>query len=479
MTFNSPEFLLFFPIVVVLYYSVTYQYRIGLLLLSSYVFYMAHNPVMVVLLVLSTLVDYFCANWMYATPSVARRKLLLFSSIGINLGLLFAFKYWYFFFDNFRRVVEILGIVIEASPKGAYNIDNLLLPVGISFYTFQTMSYTIEVYRGKLIPEQRLDRFALYVAFFPQLVAGPIEKATRFLPQLRRMVSLDLTQVKKGILLMVWGFFLKVVVADRLGVYVDEVFLKTDSYQGLPLLLGSLFFGFQIYYDFSAYSTIAVGAAMILGYNLVQNFNRPFFSTSSTKFWQKWHISLMQWMRDYLYKPLKQSGMNRLFAVFVVFVAIGFWHGANWTFVVWSILNVGFLIAEVATQKVRKRLFASLGMPRKLINFLGWAMVIGYLFMTLIIFRASSLGHALLYFRNMIRLPNLHIDILNNSFELLLSAFLIAVVQVIHYYKGNNKVYELVWFRPAIVRWGIYMVLVFVFVLFGINRQDSFIYFQF
>lgn len=479
MTFNSPEFLLFFPIVVTLFYLVNHRYRVGILLLSSYIFYMAHNPVMVLLLAMSTLVDYCCANWMYATTSQLRKRMFLFTSVTVNLGLLFAFKYWYFFFENFRRVVEFLGITIEKLPVGAYNIDNLLLPVGISFYTFQTMSYTIEVFRGNLIPEKQLDRFALYVAFFPQLVAGPIEKATRFLPQLQRRVSLNIPEIKKGIILMVWGFFLKVVVADRLGIYVDEVFMRTDNYQGLPLLLGSLFFGFQIYYDFSAYSTIAVGAAMILGYNLVQNFNRPFFSTSSTQFWQKWHISLMQWMRDYLYKPLKQSGMNRLFAIFIVFVAIGFWHGANWTFVVWSVLNVCFIIAEVGTQKIRKRLFTRLGIPQNMVGFFGWATVIGYLFMTLIIFRASSLGHALLYFRNMIRVQGLQVDILNNYFELWLSIFLIVVVQIIHYYKGNSKVYELVSFRPPAVRWGIYLLLVFVFVLFGINRQDSFIYFQF
>ncbi len=479
MTFNSPEFLLFFPGVVILFYTVNHKYRIGLLLLSSYIFYMANNPVMVLLLALSTLVDYFCANSIYKVALSWKKRILLIISISVNLGLLFAFKYWFFFFENFRMFAEFLGVTMEEAPKGSYNIVNLLLPVGISFYTFQTMSYTIEVYRGNMKPESRLDIFALYVAFFPQLVAGPIEKATRFLPQLRRKITVDLPQIKKGLLLMVWGFFLKIVVADRLGLYVDEVFMRTDSYQGLPLVLGSLFFGFQIYYDFSAYSTIAVGAAMVLGYNLIQNFNRPFFATSSTQFWQKWHISLMQWMRDYLYKPLRDSGFNRLFALFLVFVAIGFWHGANWTFVVWSVLNVTFIIVEVSSHKLRRQIFTRLGISKRVINFLGWASVIGYLFMTLIIFRASSLSHAALYFRNMIRIPNLHVNILNDKFELALSLLLIVAVQVIHYFKGNNKIPELLMYKPAIVRWSVYVVLLFMFVLFGINRQDSFIYFQF
>lgn len=481
MTFNSFEFLLFLPLVVILFYLLPHKYRWALLLLASYYFYMAHEPTLVLLLLISTLVDYYCGLYMGGTDDKGRNKLLLGISITVNLGLLFMFKYWYFFLYNFNEVAGFFGVVeAETNNINTYNIDQILLPVGISFYTFQTMSYTIEVYRGNLKPETHFGRFALYVAFFPQLVAGPIEKATRFLPQLKRKINLDLENIKRGLVLIGWGLFLKVVISDRLGIYVDEVFADPEKYRGMPLVVGSFFFSYQIYYDFSAYSTIAVGAAQTMGYNLIQNFNRPIFSTSSVAFWQRWHISLMQWMRDYLYRPLiKNAGLSRLWAVIIVFFIIGLWHGASWTFVVWSLLNVAFFIVEVATASWRARLLKKLGVPKKLEHFMGWVMVIGYLTLTLVVFRASSISHAYIYFRNMVRINNLNINILDNAFELWLSFLLIFIVQTIHYFKGNSRVYELVLHRPKVWRWSIYLAFIFIFVLFGINRQDTFIYFQF
>lgn len=342
------------------------------------------------------------------------------------------------------------------------------------------MSYSFEVYRGNIKPEKHLGKFALYVAFFPQLVAGPIERASRLLPQLKQEVSVNIPNIKKGLILMAWGFFLKVVVADRLGIYVDEAFSNPDSPHNISLILGAIFFCFQIYYDFSAYTSIAIGTAKTMGYDLIQNFNRPIFSTSMAQFWQRWHISFTQWLREFLYKPLvRHYKFNRLTAVFIVFFINGLWHGANWTFVIWSLLNAFILILEITTNSKRHKLFNKLGIPKQIVKLSGWAFCLGYMTFTLIFFRSPTIPHALLYLKSMVSFGSLHIDILDNYFELILCLLLILIVQTIHYYKGNSKVYELVTQRPNYVRYAMYAGYILVIVLFAINRQNTFIYFQF
>src|SRR5690606_8318866 len=391
------------------------------------------------------------------------------------------FKYLFFFLDSLNGLLVQFGMEIPSAEKiHGYSIDQILLPVGISFYTFQTMSYTMDVYRGNITPEKHLGRFALFVAFFPQLVAGPIERASRLLPQFKKIALPDVQQIKRGLTFMAWGFFMKIVVADRLGVYVDTAYADIEGNKGLPLILAVFFFVFQIYFDFAAYTYIALGAARCLGITLINNFNRPLFSRSISQFWQRWHISLTQWIRDYLYRPLRRNAnMNRTLAVLIVFFVMGLWHGANWTFVIWGILNALFLIVEVSTYPYRKRIFDYLGMGTRLRGLLGWGAAFSFMLLSLIFFRSPSIGEALMYFQNLFVIPNLHFNILNSYFELILSFLLIIGVQLVHYFKGNNTFYELVELRPQWARWSIYFIYLIVLVLFGVNRQQSFIYFQF
>ncbi len=480
MLFNSFEFLLFFPIIIIGFYTIPHKYRWLWLLLGSYYFYMAHEFELVILLFISTAVDYFCGLKM-PTASKKAKKAYLLLSIFVNLGILFSFKYLSFFTSSIQGLLGFFGIIISNTENlGSYNFNQILIPVGISFYTFQTLSYTIDIYRGKIEPEKHFGVFALYVSFFPQLVAGPIERASRLIPQLKKKVDINLSNIKEGLIMMAWGFFLKVVVADRLGIYADAAFENPESTHALSLILGFIFFSFQIYYDFSAYVSIAIGAAKTLGVNLMANFNRPVFSTSAAQFWQRWHISLANWLRDYLYSPLtRKLKISRLAAVFIVFFVNGLWHGANWTFIIWSLLNVIILIAEIGTNKVRGKIIKKLNIPKKIVSFLGCFIVIGYLFHTLIFFRSPSVTHALTYIEHMYKFGSLHINIIGNYFEVFLSILLIFIVQTIHYYKGNAKVYELVVNRPKYLRYSMYLVYILIIVLFAVNRQNSFIYFQF
>ena len=481
MLFNSFEFLIFCPIVIVVFYCISHTYRWLWLLLASYYFYMASEPSLVILLLISTFVDYYSGLKINVSTSQKVKKTYLGISLLTNLTLLFSFKYLNFFTENVEYIARYLGFAFaEENSTGGYNFSKVVLPVGISFYTFQTMSYSIDVYRGHIEPERHLGKFALFVAFFPQLVAGPIERANRLIPQLNKHVYVNSKDIRQGVFYMAWGLFLKIVVADRLGIYVDEAFNDPEGNQGLPLLLGHWFFGFQIYYDFAAYTSIAIGAAKTLGIDLMQNFNRSFFFKSAEEFWKKWHISLTQWFRDYLYRPLTRVlKIKRFYAVLIVFFVTGLWHGANWTFIIWGLLNAFLLILEVASKSWRLSIFQKFRVSKKMRTLPGYLFVLSYVMFSLIFFRSPSVGHALFYIQQLFEVHSLHINILNNYFELGLSIFLIIAVQLIHYYKGNAKIHELVLERSTIVRWSIYVCFIFSIVLLGLNRQNTFIYFQF
>lgn len=480
MLFNSFEFLLFFPVIFVGYFITPHKYRWLWLLVASYFFYMVHSPELVILLFISTVVDYIAALKIARAQGKSRKFYLIFS-ITVNIGMLCTFKYLAFFTDTITQLVTFSGINTNNEILfGSYNFSQILLPVGISFYTFQTLSYTIDVYRRKIEPETHLGLFALYVCFFPQLVAGPIERASRLLPQLKKQTNIQLLNVKQGLITMAWGFFLKVVVADRLGLYVDEAFKNPESPHGIALALGALFFCFQIYFDFSAYTAIAIGTAKTLNIDLIHNFNRPFFSTSSAQFWKRWHISFMQWLRDYIYQPLvKNYKLNRVTAILIVFFINGLWHGANWTFVVWSLLNALLLMLEVSTNKIRQRFFKKFKIPHKIVALLGWGIITCYLTLSLVFFRATSVAHALVYIKSIFQIGSLHINLLNNYIELVLCLVLIILVQTVHYFKGNNKIHELVIGKPTYIRWGFYISFIVIICLLAINRQNTFIYFQF
>ena len=350
MTFDSFPFLVFLPLVVGIYWWLPHHWRKFWLLGASYCFYMYWNPALIVLLIFSTIVDYGCSRGMECVSS-DRRKLLLLISITVNLGLLFSFKYLDFFGEVVNSLCSLAGLPYRVPAF------HWILPVGISFYTFQTMSYTIDVYREKFPAERDFVCFALYVTFFPQLVAGPIERAGSLLPQLKEKHLFSREDFVAGAQLLISGFFRKVVIADLCGQFVDRVYGADGPVDGAAVAIATLLFAVQIYCDFAGYSEIAAGSARLMGIRLMRNFNRPYLSGSIREFWRRWHISLSSWFTDYIYVPLggNRKGLKRqIFATLVVFAASGLWHGARWTFVLWGLLHGGLMVLELLFGKRKK-----------------------------------------------------------------------------------------------------------------------------
>ncbi|MEL6649783.1 MAG: MBOAT family O-acyltransferase [Bacteroidota bacterium] len=342
MLFNSLAYLIFFPAVVSLFFLLPHRFRWIMLLGASYYFYLSWKAEYLVLILFSTLLSYYCALQIEQRPNA--RKAWLWLSILGNLSVLFFFKYFNFLGEATQSLLS--AVQIDIVPPYL----DFLLPVGISFYTFQTLSYTIDIYRGQQKAERHLGLYALYVSFFPQLVAGPIERSGNLLPQFKTRQVLRYESIASGVQQMLWGFFKKLVVADRLALYVNEIYADPQQFSGLTLLLATILFSFQIYCDFSAYSDIAIGTARCMGYDLMENFRRPYFARSVAEFWRRWHISLSTWFRDYLYIPL---GGNRVSVprwylnLLIVFLVSGLWHGANWTFVFWGGLHALYLIGSL------------------------------------------------------------------------------------------------------------------------------------
>ncbi len=329
MLFNSWQYLIFFPIVVLIYFVLPKKGKNTWLLVSSYYFYMGWNVKYIVLLFFTTVVTYTGALLI----EKYRKKGFLFLTIVLNFGVLFYFKYVQFAWDNLGHICSRLGI-----PFTEHEFD-ILLPVGISFFTFQAVGYTIDVYRKEIYAERNFLRYALFVSFFPQLVAGPIERSKNLLKQLDKTYAYSYDRMREGLLLMLWGFFLKLVIADRAAIFVDTVFGDTNKYAGLYIVVATIIFAFQIYCDFYGYSVIAMGSARIIGLNLMDNFNAPYFSRSVAEFWRRWHISLSTWFRDYLYIPLggsRKSKIRNYLNLMTVFLTSGLWHGAAWTYVTWG-----------------------------------------------------------------------------------------------------------------------------------------------
>jgi len=394
MLFNSWHFAVFFPTVAILHFLLPYRQRWMLLLVASYVFYMFSVPAYALLLVVSTLIDYSLGRAMARTGDRRTRIRYLVASLTSNLGLLFTFKYFNFFAESFEALGQWVGVSFVAPHS------DLILPVGISFYTFQTLSYSIDVFRGRHAPEKHLGRYALFVAFFPQLVAGPIERSSNLLPQIREKHDFDYERIAGGLKLMGWGLFKKVVVADHLATLVNAVYNEPSGLVGFHFTLATLFFAFQIYCDFSGYSDMAIGAAQVLGYRLMINFDRPYLARSISDFWSRWHISLSSWFRDYLYIPLGGSrvAVPRWYLnLLIVFLISGLWHGAQWTFVIWGALHGGYLVFALATRPHRERMARSLGLERfgRLHSLLQGLTVFGLVCFAWIFFRANSLGEAL------------------------------------------------------------------------------------
>ena len=446
-----------------------------------------------ILIIISTVIDYFAAIQMSKQTVLSKRKLYLLLSLFVNLGLLFGFKYFNFFSDSLRTIFDQFNIL--------YNVPTfkVLLPVGISFYTFQTLSYTIDVYRKKREPERHLGIFALYVAFFPQLVAGPIERSTRLLPQLVKKYNFDYDRVTDGLKLMLWGFFKKIVIADRIAVIVNQVYSNPNEAVGIPLLIGTYLFAFQIYCDFSGYSDIAIGAAKVFGIDLMQNFRRPYFAKSIREFWQRWHISLSTWFRDYLYRPLggnHSSTWRWYYNIMIVFLISGLWHGANWTFVIWGGLHGSYYLFSYWTRNIRPRLtrvfkLDKLPFLHRIIRvlFIFHIVLFGWIF-----FRANTFSDAIFIVTHLFvglgemlnRISEMGITpgIFNYGFDLPVSEMIIGMCAILvlgihHLLQRKQSVRIWLKTKPIWLRWLVYYSLLFSILVFGYLEPSEFIYFQF
>ncbi len=352
MLFNTLNYLCFFPIVVLVYFLLATKLRWIWLLFASYFFYMCWKPEYALLIFTSTLVTWVSSLLIHKYESLGKKKFFLVSSLLINLGILFFFKYYGFFQLNTNGLLSYLNININLP-----NFD-ILLPVGISFYTFQALGYTIDVYQKKIKPELNLGKYALFVSFFPQLVAGPIERSTHLLPQFSQKFTFDYDRIKDGLIIIIWGLVKKVVIADRLAMFVNPVYDNPTAYSGLNLILATVFFAFQIYADFSSYSDIAVGSAKVMGFDLMENFRRPYLAKTIGEFWRRWHISLSTWFRDYLYLPLGGSRVSKLCYfrnILIIFVVSGIWHGASWNFLVWGALHGFYMIFGGLLMHIRNK----------------------------------------------------------------------------------------------------------------------------
>jgi len=493
MLFNSLEFLVFFPVVVSGYYFLPPRYRWILLLAASYLFYMAWRVEYLALLLLSTGVDYFCSRKMDEASSLLKKRAFLYISLFTNLGVLLTFKYYNFFIEEVGRLLSLISISVTTPTL------ELLLPMGISFYTFQTMSYTIDVYNGRIKAERHLGIFALFVSFFPQLVAGPIERAGNLLSELKKEHSFSYRNVADGLKLMAWGFFKKIVIADRLAIMVDHVYHAPTEYFALPLALSTILFAFQIFCDFSGYSDIAIGAALVLGVKLMRNFNRPYHATSPREFWKRWHISLSTWFRDYVYIPL---GGNRTvkwrwyYNLFITFTISGLWHGANWTFIIWGALHGGYLIVSHATSRWRKPLENKLKgvWQQKVLHHLKQSLTFVAVVFAWIFFRAQSLSDASWIVQNMFsgwgesirgilvndlfqRLDHLY---LGQPKEVLMIAILsIIFMEIIHVLQRDKTFIDFVNGLSSWKRLVLYHVLIGGTIMLGVFEESQFIYFQF
>ena len=490
MLFNSIHFLLFFPVVVVLYFLLPHKYRWIFLLVASYYFYMCWKAEYIFLIIASTTVDYFAGIKMEEAKSTRRKRLFLMLSLLSNLGLLFTFKYFNFLSDSVHLAFQSINIFYDAPTF------KLLLPVGISFYTFQTLSYSIDIFKGKRKAERHLGYFALYVSFFPQLVAGPIERSTRLLPQFFVKQEFSMSNLGDGLKLMMWGFFKKVVIADRLAILVNQVYNHSEMHNGVTLLIATYFFAFQIFCDFSGYSDIAIGAAKVMGFDLMKNFDRPYYSKNISEFWKRWHISLSTWFRDYLYIPLGGNRVNKwrwYFNLFVTFLVSGLWHGANWTFVVWGAIHGFYLVFAIWTKSIAKWIYKALGLnsKKRIRDIVDVFITFHLVLFAWVFFRANSLQDAIYILSHLFPLQiGEFLDMLQSTGatevalgltkkSLILAVLSIGLMEMVHFYQRKKKMKDLLAKQPTLVRWTVYYAFIIIIISFGEFSMQEFIYFQF
>lgn len=509
MLFNSLQFLLFFIVVTLSYFSLKWQGRWILLLIASCYFYMVFQPAYILILFLTIVIDYVAGIWIEKTSGKARRWLLILSLIS-NLGILAFFKYLGFFAENISFLFEKLSMpgVAESvtdvvnrvfvkvlhlfgqSGITSYKDNMSILPIGLSFHTFQAMSYTIEVYRGNQKAERHFGIYALYVMFYPQLVAGPIERPQNVLWQFHAYFNYDKENVKAGLMQMAFGLFKKLVIADRLAMLVDHAYADPAHQNGLTLLAATFFYTIQIYCDFSGYSDVAIGAARVMGFTLMENFRTPYIAQSVSEFWRRWHISLSTWFRDYLYIPLggnRKGEVRQYVNMMIVFLASGLWHGQNWTYVIWGGLNGLYQILAVVRDKALARL-GFITTPAKQIHspasepkshsplrvIANTLITFVLIMLTWVFFRARSLSDAFLILR---RIPTLsfsdHLDSPMNTIEMWFSIFLIVFLLV------KEQFYLTIPTRNTFRFAALFVLITFATYLFGVFSSNQFIYFQF
>lgn len=485
MLFNSIEFAIFLPIVFILYWYVfntNLKFQNVLVLGASYLFYGWWDWRFLSLIVFSTVIDYLVGRSLLSQKNTKKRKMLLWTSILVNLGFLGFFKYYNFFLDNFVEAFTLMGNPISGSSL------NIILPVGISFYTFQTLSYTIDVYKGKLKPELDFVAFATFVSFFPQLVAGPIERATNLLPQFSIRRKFSYSKAIDGMRQILWGLFKKVVIADNCAELANMIFNNSENYSGSTLVLGALFFTFHIYGDFSGYSDIAIGTSRLFGFDLKRNFAFPYFSRDIAEFWRRWHISLSTWFRDYLYIPLggSKGGLSmKIRNTFIIFIVSGFWHGANWTFIVWGALNALYFLPLLLSNNNRKNI-EIVAKGKLLPSAYEFFAIVKTFLLTVfawIFFRAENVGHAWQYIKGIFSSSLFTVPEFDNYtfFKVGITSISLVFFLMIEW-MGRENEYAIEGLRvklnSQVYRWSFYVILWSVIFIFSSNEQE-FIYFQF
>lgn len=480
MLFNSISFAIFLPIVFALYWLLRKSFKLQniLLLIASYYFYGCWDWRFMFLLGFSTLLDYYSGIKIEEATSQNLKKIWLTISIGINLGFLGFFKYYNFFADSFAEMLNGFGLNVHPWTL------QIILPVGISFYTFHGLSYIIDIYYNRIKAERNIVDYSVFVSFFPLLVAGPIERATHLLPQIKKTRVFNYSQAVDGMRQILWGLFKKMVIADNCAIYANEIFSNPESQSGSNLVLGAIFFAFQIYGDFSGYSDIALGVARLFGIELLKNFNYPYFSRDIAEFWRRWHISLSTWFRDYLYIPLGGSrGGNwmRVRNTFIIFIVSGFWHGANWTFIFWGFLNALFIMPSILLKTNRTnleivaqdRFFPTF---RELFNMmLTFALTV----FAWIFFRANSITHAFEYIGGIFNQSLFTFPTLRKS--ALATLFLVVFLLLTEWMgrRNNYGIEKLLLEKPRWVRWSFYAFVLMLIGLFLQTEESPFIYFQF
>ena len=483
MLFNSFEYLLFLPLVVALYFTIPVKWRWLMLLVASYFFYMCWKAEYAILILFTTVVDYFVALKLGSEPSRKKKKRWLVMSILVNLGMLAGFKYLNFFSESMNAILQV------TNSGYSFQLYHILLPVGISFYIFQSLSYTIDVYRGIQPPEKHCGKFALYVSFFPQLVAGPIERSTSLLPQINAPRPFSQQNLISGLKLMLWGFFKKLVIADRLGMFVSLVYENPTEYHGLPVVLATVLFAFQLYTDFSGYTDIARGSARIMGYELMVNFNRPLIATSLRDFWNRWHISLTTWFRDYLLYSLpyikeKKIVQAKIYRNLVItFLLMGLWHGAAWTFVLFGLFHGLMLVLETITEKPVAGFYERTGINRfpVLKKTIGIIYMFSLVVFSLFFFRANNLSDSMLLLSNAFDFSNTAVSMkaIFKNLEVVFGLMMIVILLLAEHFHAKHNLVRTIASKPMIIRWTAYIGVVFFVLLFGVLHQEKFIYFQF